>query len=115
MLMMKFSEPGGGGGGRGGGGGGGGRGGGGGGGGFGPRRGGGGHHHHHHGGGGGFRRWRGGGGWWPAYNYGPEIVVVPPANNCQFTIKMPTGEQIIVTGACPVALTGPVQAMIAPL
>jgi len=40
---------------------------------------------------------------------------VPPLNNCQFTIKMPTGEQIIVTGTCPVRITGPVVATIAPL
>jgi hypothetical protein len=40
---------------------------------------------------------------------------VQPQNNCQFTIKMPTGESIIVTGVCPVAITGPVVATIAPL
>jgi len=82
---------------------------------------GGGHHGggHHHGGGGwrhGGGGWRRGGGWYPGYyNYGPEVVVVPPLNNCQFTIQMPTGEQIVVTGSCPVALTGPVKAMITPL
>jgi hypothetical protein len=40
---------------------------------------------------------------------------VQPSRNCQFTIKLPTGEQLIVMGVCPVALTGPVAAVITPL
>lgn len=56
------------------------------------------------------------GGWWPNYYaYGPDVVVVQPATNCQFTLRMPSGEQITVTGTCPVPITGPVVATIAPL
>jgi hypothetical protein len=68
--------------------------------------------------GGGFApAYRRGGGWWPNYySYGPDVIVVqPPARDCQFTIKMPSGEQVIVTGPCPVAITGPVVATITPL
>jgi hypothetical protein len=111
MLAMTLTGPGGGGG---HGGGGGGHGGGGHPGGGGGHPGGGGFHP----GGGGFRRggWGPGGGWWPNYyGYGPDIVVVQPTTNCQFTIKMPSGETVTVTGTCPVPITGPVVATIAPL
>lgn len=74
----------------------------------------------HHGGGGGGYHYGGGRGpgrgWYPSYNYAPEVVVVQPAvRDCQFTIRLPTGEQVNVIGPCPVGITGPVVAMIRPL
>jgi hypothetical protein len=81
----------------------------------------GGGHPHRPGGGGfspGFRRGGGGGGgWWPNYyGYGPDVVVMqPPMNDCQFTIQMPSGERVIVTGVCPMPIYGPVTATIRPL
>lgn len=74
-----------------------------------------GHGHGYHGGGYGYRGRGPGRGWYPYYNYAPEVVVVQPTNNCQFTIKMPNGTQVVVAGVCPVPITGPVVATIQPL